>query len=389
MIDIHAYGVGLNIIRHDSEPPPPVGSIAQLVATMTPGEWRELVTSNIDPVLSVGNPIGGTAGNRMAGYAVSTARSLGRIIFAGCDHQVPFGVPGAHAVVDYLDSSNAWRTLFYTSDPGDPARSLGSHAYQKGCADPETGDFYLYSVSVIDATTSPRLTRSDIFLSRGGTQPLTRFAIVPENLTQIEGTPALVWWRGPFSGSTGRGVIVVCGGNQGSVHALDPFAADGPAWIMSKLRQVPGQLGTIHNVAGYSGTLNACVFGGGNNIKALRRLNADQSVSVMPDAPWPVGAHGGGNFVGDGAGKFLAVGNVRRALPQTASDPPQLPNEAWLLDAAGAGSWTRVAAPPGGLVLPHQGQSVIACDLYDVGAAAYIDYRGDRSPKSQILIRKA
>src|SRR5262249_44773585 len=93
----------------------------------------------------------------------------------------------------------------------------------------------------------------------------------------------VAWWTGPLMGAGPQGALIAYDGgwDGGGLLAWDPLT---DTWFMNQSGF--GGVATYHGFAEYSAVHNVAICGGGNaNARKVWRLNMDQSITSMSDAP--------------------------------------------------------------------------------------------------------
>lgn len=281
-------------------PPPTTGSaLASLAASMQPGTWAELVTSNISPVLGQGD-----ASGNIISYAMSSAWDpVGkRIYLQGQDHANTTGLIFAR----YDETANAW------ADAG-PIPNTQTHAYDHMTIDPVTRTLYLYKYL------QPRTVASYPIGTSGPWADLNDF---PQG-GYLNISLGLEWFPGV-------GLVVYnCGDPTGELFIRSPAGT----WTHIQGFGNIATDGGVHCFAEYSAVHNVVLFGGpSKNNRKIWRLNSDLTVTAMPDAPHGVGIQQMNVVAEPVSGDFLAWGY----------------HEFWEFNPTGAGAWHQLAnLPPG------------------------------------------
>ena len=303
----------------------------QLSASLAPGTWGELRSSNINTSLE--DPPSPNTHLRFhyCNSAPWNPATQG-IDFVGADHG------GGPALCRFRSTPNRW---------DDFIPCLGSHGYQHTVVNPHNGD--LYQILFGDDPRSGRVSG----LNKWNGAKFVFMSSPPESLAQLI-AGAASWWDGDVASGGAEGALAFYSGNFGAIHLWNPRTN---TW-RSVSGALPGQRGQYHNVCAYSKLHNCLVFGGGTVYSGTNavdrqvwRLNADLTTTRLKDAPFPVGIYSGMNMVAgpDGCVYFLGFG------------------EHWKLDPRGAGAWTQLASPPAGMLYPNDHQAVVSsCTPYGV-----------------------
>lgn len=308
-------------------------ALGDLATTMQPGTWAELVQTNINPVLGQGSHMGNRVGTTNAG-AWDPARLL--LHHTGGDHG-----EGATFHLIYDAGTNGW--INNGTIPIAP-----SHGYDHVTVDPKSSIVYCRVYG-----------GNEIFkYSPGGFWSAATSWPVWGYVQVAVGT---CWWTGSLSGADPHGALIVynSGNPGGEIQIWDPVA---DKWLAPVTGF--GGASTYHSVAEYSEIHNVAVVGGGNdNPNKLWRLNADRTVTAMPDAPLSICVLHGANLTSDPVtGNFLAEGS----------------GQLWELDPRGAGHWTQQTGsrtPPAGIG-PQETPTFIAtlsAPVSNFGVVAYVN----------------
>jgi hypothetical protein len=323
---------------------------------MAPGTWAQLMASNQDAVLGVGNVSGSVLGysNTMPWNPFSKV-----IEIMGSDHGW-----GHIRYMRYDEATNQF--VLVADDPG-----LGPfHGQDETTLNPYTGDVYRR----VDDNTSA----IDVYRKL-----VNGFAF--SALPSLSGQPyqplanATCWWSGPFVGGGSQGALMIfnagnslASANDGQIAAYNPLTN---TWFYNQQGRAPfyGNLqGLYNNVMEYSRVKNVAVYGGGNaSPNKLWRMSSDGSVLAMPDVPAgkQVGMEGGqaGLFVDEPVtGNFLLLSE----------------GELWELNPSGAATWTQqtgTRVPPSGVGVPSatNPQWVVATSIPEYGVVAFITQKSN------------
>jgi hypothetical protein len=250
-------------------------------------------------------------------------------------------VPTKYMVFDA--ATNAWsdRAAF----PGTPG-----HVYDHGAIDPGTGTFYLREYGIHPGGNKVYVYPAGGPWSLKSTWPIGAYVNVALGTT---------WWNGQMSGVGSQGAFMVynCGGSE--VLIFDPASN---TWLRST--SAPAGASTYHCFMEYSPAFNVAILGGGNgNPRKVWRLNADRSLTAMPDAPVNLGVQRANVTVDPATGKFLVLGY----------------GQFWEFDPRGSGQWVQLPAsrrPPAGVGDPAALDSVVSSSLSNLGVTMYVGCRG-------------
>jgi hypothetical protein len=308
---------------------------------MAPGTWARLAVSNQDSILGVGN-VSGT----MIHYSNSMPwNPFSKVIeIIGSDHGY-----GRTRHVRYDVASNEF--VLVSDDAGIGA----THGYDHEAVNPYTGDLYtrLYS-----GFTGKISARKKILGGAG-------FVDIPSVSAPDQVAIGATWWSGSFvrGGTQGLFMIFNSGNalgndNDGQILGYDPLKN---SWSFRRESMAPkyGGGSTYHSVMEYSPVKNVAVYGGGNVAPSkLWRMSADGSVLAMPGVP-------AGKGVGIQRGLLVAD-------PVTGNFLMLSGKELWELNPDGAGTWAKLAPPPGAVGDPGAPTAVITSSIPDYGVVAYI-----------------
>jgi hypothetical protein len=282
-------------------------SLSVLASSMQPGTWAQLQTNNIGPVLGQGDfslnvlPYA----DRGAWYAVGK-----RFWFVGGDHT---GQPFSPSRQVYYDeATNTWVDLGLTNFGG-------AHAYDHLAINQAARQLYFFPFN------AAKIEPWQYDLATGGPWTLPNSFAASGYLGITHGVD---WFDGPLAGAGSQGALAmyICGNAGGELALYDPLSKKLVAHITGF-----GGNGTYHCFLRYGKVRNVAIFGGGNaNELKIWRLNANRTITAMPDAPIPLGIQRG-NVVNDPVtGDFLVRGH----------------GHFYKYDPRGTGTWTQLADPP-------------------------------------------
>ena len=328
-------------------------TLASLAASMPAGSWAKVSAANQDAALGVGPTSGSMIHycNQMPWNPVRKA-----IEIVGMDHNA-----GAQRYVRYNELSNAFEVVQADDGAGTSTR----HGYGHSAVNPSTGDLY-HRMAEFHYEGSGPLVRKWAQSGSSWTS-LAR----PTTLYYMQNAIASCWWTGSFSGAGAQGCLLVynsgdsaLGGSasDGGMYAYNPLSN---SWFWSSRSMSPfyGTSGaSYHSVMAYSATRNVAVYGGGNdNPNKIWRLNADRSVTTMPNTPsgCTLGVQQGILCEDPVTGNFLVLsqGNL------------------WELNPTGSGTWTKLSGnrvPPSAVGNPTAPHGVTCTPIRDYGVVAYI-----------------
>lgn len=342
--------------------PTGVSALADLAASLSAGSWGQLTVANQSAILGVGVTNGSMLPQTADGNWCPQTRTIELV---AQDHNGSGGGWGMrHAKYD--EANNSFATVEAQSAV---YGTFAQHSYDHVTINPHTGDLYARSGNAGGA--------QDIIVFK---KPLSDRSVwqttVPNGPEQWYSQIAVgtCWWSGSFTGAGAHGCLLVFNSgasapppgsaNDGIIAAYDPLAN---SWFWSQDGRAPFfgavSTGTKHSIMEYSSVKNVAVYGGGDaNPRKLWRLNADRTVTVMPDVP---AGKTVGVGVGSNAGKLVAD-------PVSGNFLLLCSGELWELNPTGAGSWTQKTSPPAGVGDPDSAQWIAATSLPDHGCVAFI-----------------
>jgi hypothetical protein len=245
-------------------------------ASMQPGTFATLTTTNIVPPLSQPGAAGG-----ILGYAEDCAwdPATRQLFFAGNDHY--FGEP--LRFVAYSADTNAWRIL--PSPPWGSAEAI--HAYDHHAINPATGDVYYR----MPGTNLARVYRYRISTGTWTTLPQLSVSEYIEYSFGMEYFPEL-----------GGLVVANAGGGSGAVYL---FRESTQQWT-TLARNLP--MGGLSAFAEYDPVHKVMLFGGGSGNRNIYKLDASGTVTSLGLAPIPLGTQQSIVTVDPVSGNFLVFG---------------------------------------------------------------------------------
>jgi hypothetical protein len=314
-------------------------ALSDLAASMAPGTWAELKTDNINATLYQG---GSGASNIVPG-ANSGVWDDNRKVF----HYVGKTAgtqPLRH--VNYRASTNTW-----TIENNFTGGSTRGHGYDHNIGvDSETGTFYF------------RPGGNTIYAHPVGGPWKAESSWPVKGYVQVAIGTTL--WSGALQGVTGKALIVYnSGGSNGEIQIYDITRK---TWL-PYIHGFGGQ-STYHSGAEYSAVHNVAIVGGGNaNPRKIWRLNADQSMTALTDAPVHWGGYLNANCVADPVtGNFLFMGN----------------GQLWEYDPRGSGKYTKQTGsrvPPSTIGNPFNNEGPVSAPVPSYGVVMYVSGRGQNS----------
>jgi len=333
----------------------PAGStLSWAAAQMAPGTWVKVNTINQDAALGVG-PTSGSMIHYCNQMPWNPVRKSIEIV--AMDHNA-----GTQRYVRYNDLTNAFEVVQADDGAGGSTR----HGYGHTAVNPYTGDLY-HRLAEFNYEGSGPLVRK---WAQGGSSwtSLAR----PTTLYYMQNAIASCWWSGSFTGAGTQGCLLVynsgdsaIGGSasDGGMYAYNPLT-NSWFWTSRSMSPFYGTSGaTYHSVMAYSAARNVAVYGGGNdNPRKIWRLNADRSVTPMPDTPagCTLGVQQGVLCEDPVTGNFLVLSQ----------------GSLFELNPTGSGTWTKLSGsrvPPSGMGNPTAPDGVICTPIKDYGVVAYIN----------------
>jgi hypothetical protein len=301
---------------------------------MQPGTWAAVPQTNINSVLAQGP----TTGHQLP-FAMSASwdPTLLKLHFVGTDHGT-----NVTSYMGYDAQANSW--TFFGDTPMTP-----SHGYDHTSIDPRTGTLYTREYGSNDIFKRPV----------GGSWTLASSWPVGAYIQVAIGTD---WWSGPLTGGSANGNLVAynCGAANGELFLWN---ASTNSWFAT-ITGFGGQ-NTYHCFLEYSPGHNVAIFGGGNaNGRKVWRLNADRSVTAMPDAPMDLGIQRANVTVDPVSGNFLVMGY----------------GQLWEYDPRGTGRWTQQTGsrtPPSAVGNPGSPNldGIISTPISNYGVVNYVTCR--------------
>jgi hypothetical protein len=250
----------------------PRAELARIAAAMKPGTWAELKTQGYTArLLKVQN-------HHILEYTGAAAwdPTSQQVLFVGQGHY------SALRFIAYDAATNAWKQRptppWWKGDPETGKGPIG-HAYYNNTIDPSRGIFYMHQ-------SATRLVhRYDVARDEWTTLPEIKGA------TTGHGT-AIAYFP------ERRGLVRVHGG---AVH----FFSEAKGEWTKLADRLP--MGPYHHVAQYSAPHKVVLFGGGNNSKALYRLDAAGKITPLKPAPVEIGINTAVVSSDPGSGEVLVL----------------------------------------------------------------------------------
>jgi hypothetical protein len=265
-------------------PPVPVGtSLGELAASLSPGSWGELEVDGA--ALGAYLESGGTSGKSIFEYADKAVWDpiAYQLRFVGSPHYE------AYKVLIYDDASGAFGEGPML--PGIPFDTvLVGHGYQHNALDPATGDSFYRPYN-----------SADVYRYHAGAW--TALPPIPGDSRQCCG--GLEWFPE-------RDGLLFVDGDWGV------FFHDGEGWSKLADTSVDEQpeltdrpMGDYSNVALYSPTAHAVIFGGGGGSHLLYLYGADGQIRPLAPAPIPIAVNETVTVVDPVSGNLLVLGADR------------------------------------------------------------------------------
>lgn len=298
--------------------PPPVGSgssLAQTAAAMQPGEWRELVTTNLEPTLF--NPTCAATGSIFPYSEDAVWDPVSRrVLFIGSDHVHCDTM--AQRFIAYSESTNAWST-----QPNPPWFSNGvRHGYDHSAMDGANGILYHFPYAGYGGRPLHRYdTRTSAWLSDTASGP---------SMDCCAGVEHFAEFTGGITTAAPGGVVLAGNGN------VYVYRAETNSWT-GALSAARLNFGDYHTVAEYNPVHKVTIFGGGEiynpyqAFNTLYKLAPDGSITPLAGAPFNLRVNqsivtvdpvGGDYLVFGPNGEFYALNPVTNTWTQQPGPPP-------------------------------------------------------------------
>jgi hypothetical protein len=248
-------------------------------ASMQPGTFATLTTTNIAAALSQPGAAGG-----ILGYAEDGAWDPGtrQFFFTGNDHY--FGEP--LRFIAYSADTNTWRTL--SSPPWGSADPI--HAYDHHAINPATGDMYYRR----PGTNIANVYRYRISTGTWTTLPQLNVSEYIEYAFGMEYFPEL------------GGLVVANGGGGANRGAVYLFRESTQQWT-TLARNL--SMGALYAFAEYDPVHKVVLFGGGVGSQNIYKLDASGTVTALGQAPIALGTQMSIVTVDPVSGNFLVFGD--------------------------------------------------------------------------------
>ena len=282
--------------------------------SMVAGEWKPLVAVIDGPLHDGASVTGEHLTYAMSGQWNSEAKEE---YYIGAGH----GVNSAPWVFKYVAATNTWKKLAALSPPLVPSHNYGHTAlntYQRRLYTRDYNGQKIYGWNVI----------SDTFLGLLTTAPF--------DLGNV--AEGVCWFEDLNGAGNEEGGLLIYDGEQPSgteAHIWEPSKGTGPsAWTKVNNVIVPGPTsGNYHTWAAYSKAYNVAFVGGGNNQqRKVAVINANRTVTAVPDAPVNIRVQGANAVVDPVTGKLIVYGF----------------GQLWELGPSGSSwVWNRLTDPPG------------------------------------------
>jgi hypothetical protein len=317
-------------------------AIGELAESMTPGQWRELVTTGADSAFSADTSIFEYA-DRMVWDPLGK-----QALFYGSSDP---GGSSNHKFIRYQASTNAWTQL-----PKPPWSSsyLIMHSYKHQTVDvvnrrlyyrPMGSDNRDFRYVSLDNPSGSWVQRADV-----------------DGVEYAQDASALDFFHG-------RGTIIFhSGAINGTQSGLAEYNPATNTWS-----SVPGAFsprGDLHALVECNAVHNFCIFGGGDDTRNVWRINSDRSTTPLTQAPFrDFSTRYADTTVDPVTGDYLVLTRD---------------NEFWQFDARGSGNWTRIAS---GSQVPafvgyddvHSTFHGVATTISSYGVIMYTQWRGSGS----------
>jgi hypothetical protein len=248
------------------------GALADLAASMPPGSWAELPGPDIG-VLAQGAHTGNVMPFAQSAHWDPVDQKL---YFVGNDHNM------STTAFVYDEATNAWSQL------GNPSMVVG-HGYDHAALDVVGRRFFLREYGIGDV-------RSIYQAPLANPLDLMDIGDFPPGYAQVAIAIA-------YMPNTGL-VVYNCGENAGQLSILDETT---DTWT-DDIHGFGGNT-TYHCFGEISEKHGIGLFGGGNEQpNEIFRLNADRTVTPLPDAPIGLGIQQGNVAADPNTGDFLILG---------------------------------------------------------------------------------
>jgi hypothetical protein len=255
-------------------------ALGDLAAQMSAGEWRELATTNLVPVIK--SEGGGAVGNILP-YAEDAAWDPGTesFYYIGSDHQHSTGYA---KFICYSAESNTWREMPRPSWFG-PITSSAMHGYDHNAIDARNGVLYFMQYCC-----SPSARKYDIKTATWTQLPYYNMGY--QHAGGLEYFPEI------------GGLIYATDNGGGDVYFYNAFTN---RWstLASDLT-----MGGHHNFAEYNPVHKVMIFGGGNSSRVVYKMDTTGRVTRMNDAPFVLRVNQAIVSVDPVSGDFLVLGGT-------------------------------------------------------------------------------
>lgn len=258
-----------------------------LAASMQPGTWAELTTSNISATLA---KTGGSS-NVILAYADTAVwdPASQRFFFVGGDHGPSSSCP---RFVSFTESTNTWQILQEVgswSTSWSPCGTTPMHGYNHTAIDTSRGKLYHrpFGDAVVRKYDIASKTWSDL-------------PAVPNSVMGYSQCCVGVAWFPE------RNSLIYASIESGTNGALAEYSETTGQW-----RRIAGNLpmGAYQNFAKYNPVQQVVLFGGGEGDRHIYKLDSAGQVTALKDAPIPVGIMESVVTVDPVTGKYLIFGN--------------------------------------------------------------------------------
>jgi hypothetical protein len=317
-------------------------AIGTLAESMSPGQWRELVTTGADAAFSADTSIFEYA-DRMVWDSIGK-----QALFYGSSDP---GGSSNHKFIRYQAATNAWTQL-----PKPPWASsyLIMHSYKHQAVDVANRRLYYrpmgsnnrdFRYVSLDNPSGSWVQRADV-----------------GDIDYVQDASALDYFHG-------RGTIILHTGEISSTQSgLTEYDPRTNTW--TGFPQAFSPRGELHALLECNVVHNFCIFGGGDLTRNVWRVNADRSITPLTQAPFrDFSTRYADTTVDPVTGHYLVLTRD---------------NEFWQFDARGSGTWTRIAS--GSQVPPFVGYDDVHSTFHGVattigsyGVIMYTQWRGSGS----------
>jgi hypothetical protein len=314
-------------------------ALSDLVATMQPGQWRELMTNNINPTLSAGGASGIVFGYTESARWDPVSRQL---FFAGGDHN------DLAQFISYKESNNTWQRL---PRPGwMPSSTM--HGYDHSAVDPAGRYFYHRPYN---STTIQRYHIDN--------QSWSAIAALPGSVMGYNNCCVGVDWFPEL------GALVYASSENGPLGSLAKWTASNNTW--TRVTQPTLTIGGYHSFAEYNPVHKLVLFGGGNDpgSRNIYKVDASGQVTALNQAPVKLAIQDSIVTVDPLGGDYLVFTTARQFYVY------RVQNDSWSLQNGGTSLpiWTTNFGNP-----VH---GVVATPLSNFGVTLFVTCNGSNACK--------